>query len=369
MHSDQSTHKSSTINGCREKAFFVSDSTKLLKSHFLKLLLSKITTLPSLLLALFSSCSLSEYENGTNTCIMAMELDPPLSKASGTSINIDLFTFNDDELLQLDSYQQIRFTPSTKLTMRSRTGDKIVFVCANSQWEKYSWAEINSLPSLDNVCADLRKEDCEGFLMTGSRRIVAGENECEEIHIRPLVSEVYLRSICCDFSGKSYEGKEITDVSVYLTNVNSLCSITAEGEIKPSQILNAGGLDCDDIEEMKDKSLLMCGVEGNIGVQTRHVGISLFCYPNASEKDTPGTPFTRLVIEGKIEGETYWWPINVHRDDAGRRGVFRNCKYIYDITIKRKGSDSPEKAITSEEMDFELEVKAWEEKEDYPVYF
>ena len=105
-----------------------------------------------------------------------------------------------------------------------------------------------------------------------------------------------------------------------------------------------------------------------IGINTIKPAITLRCYPNEIEEESPGGSFTRIVIEGKVDGKTYYWPININRNNNGT-GVNRNSRYIYDIRIRRLGSEDPDFAIEPEDADIKLEIEEWEEKEEYGVRF
>ena len=84
----------------------------------------------------------------------------------------------------------------------------------------------------------------------------------------------------------------------------------------------------------------------------------------------PGTPFTRLVIEGKIRGETFWWPIEINREDGTQvPGIHRNCRYVFDIVITRKGNKDPDTAIGKETADIRMETRPWNEKEEQVIPF
>jgi hypothetical protein len=74
------------------------------------------------------------------------------------------------------------------------------------------------------------------------------------------------------------------------------------------------------------------------------------------------------VIEGKVNGKTYYWPLNINRDRGGR-GIERNKRYIYDIRLTRLGMDSPDMAIELYDNEVKMEVMEWEEKEEYSVRF
>lgn len=316
----------------------------------------------SLLPALFSNCS--DRPEMTMVRSLRMAYDPYCIET------LDIFTFNDDTLRRLDSYQRIENDNSETLEIRSQNGSKHIVICANSHTEKDAWTGINSLDALRSRYTDLRMERREALFMSGEVHAEAGTEEINDIRLRPLVSEVVLRSIRNDFSGKEYEGEDIRDAKVYLTNVNARCVILSDGETRPTHIINAGGLDDEETSGMADPEMLVRDIEVPIGPQTINTDISLLCYPSSSPEEGPGTPFTRLVIEGSIEGDTYWWPIPVNRGEGcPEPGIHRNRSYIYDVVITGKGSSSPDEDIMLEKMNYGLETREWEEKDEYMVCF
>ena len=270
----------------------------------------------------------------------------------------------------LDSYQHWDNSTETDIGIRSQNGKKHIFICTNGQRERQDWAGINSLASLDGIHIDLREERRERLCMTGETAVKTGSTGIYEIRMRPMVSGGKVNSLRCDFTGLSYEGERLKDVRVYLTNVNARCRITAEGRILPTEIINAGHADIDEIERFQEPDMIYRELEGSIGKERQDLGISLLCYPNGSTKGGPGTPFTRLVIEGKLDGETFWWPIEINRsEDTDEPGIYRNHQYIFDICLTRKGATDPEDVLETDAADINISIRSWTEKEEYSVDF
>lgn len=344
-------------NRCREKIFSLI-STKLFVSTLYKLILSISTILP--LLPALSSCT-PVVQNVETRISMGHRWE---------SGSLDVFTFNDDRIGSLDSYQHWDSFTGGDIGIRSQNGKKHIFICTNGQRGRQDWAGVNSLASLEGIQIDLREERRERLCMTGETEVMTGSTEIYDIHMRPLVSEVKVNSLRCDFSGKTYEGECLQDVRIYLTNVNARCSITAEGRILPTEIINAGHADYDDIESFLEPDMIYRKLEGSIGKEGMDLGISLLCYPDGSTKESPGTPFTRLVIEGKLDGETFWWPIEINRsEDTDEPGIYRNRQYIFDICLTRKGASDPEDALETEAADINMSIRSWTEKEEYQVVY
>lgn len=352
--------KAKIKNRCREKISPII-STKLsnsIVSSLYELSLSISTTLV-LLPALFS-CGMTDHEVETRISIM---------KDVDTGC-LDIFTFNDDRMESLDSYQHIDKFSETDIGIRSQNGNKHVFICANGQRERQDWASVNSAFSLEGMQVDLRNERRESLCMTGETNIKAGISEVCEVGMRKIASEVRVRSLRCDFSGKSYEGEQLEGIRIYLTNVNCRCSITADGEVKPVEIANAGKADSADIEFFMEPDMVFQEIDGSIGKEGRILETSLLCYPNGSVSESPGTPYTRLVIEGRIEGETYWWTININRGpEAEEPGIYRNRQYEFDICLTRKGSYDPDIVLETDAAEIKMNIRSWTEKEEYQVTY
>ena len=348
---------------CRERGILSIISYKLLSfQNFHKLIQSIISTL--LLLPALFSCTETEAESERT---MIMMKAPGKSFPSGT---LDIFTFNRGGAGHLDSYQHLESFSRPDIELRSQNGDKHVFICLNGHRSIYDWSTINSRQSLDNVYIELKDERRETLCATGEGVIRAGNGNEYTVEMQNIASEIILNSIRCDFKGKSYEGMPITDPVVYLTNVNSRCCLTSEGDIAPSGILNAGRADPEDISMMAEPDMIYQKMTDDINTRRSDVGMSFICYPNAGAKEGPGTPFTRIVIEGKIDGKTYWWPVNINRNPGtDRQGIHRNTRYVFDMNITRKGSSDPDIVLDTEAVEVKLSIIPWEEKEEQQVLF
>ena len=273
---------------------------------------------------------------------------------------LDIFAFNDDRLRRLDSYQRVDDFKGKTAYAESTSGSKIFFFCLSSGRGKYEWADMNSYSSLSKIHIDLENETRESLTRTGECRIADMESG-KEVSLKPLVAQVGINRISCDFSGTPYAGKNLTNVRAYLTNINGTCSIIGSGTLGVERIINQGMLKADELKAFREQDLIFAEVSENLGSAPLSPGISFLCFPNPGN-DPIGSPCTRLVIEGKIDGMTYWWPINV-------KGIERNCSYTFDIVIRRKGTSDPDTPIDLEDCTFQYDIKPWEEKKEYGIRF
>lgn len=288
-------------------------------------------------------------------------------------LHTDIFIFNDDALRRIDAYQ--RCYGGERAKAASRRGRKLLVAIANSSMKPEEWHRVSSYEGLLEEIACLKDESSSYPLMSGTIRINPEQGYSYEIDMERLVSEICIRSIRADFSGSAYEGKPLTDVKIYLTNVNAACRIMKDSGFRPEMIVNPGFLDIDALYGFKDRSLLYAELEDAVRTASIHPDIRLFCYPNDSREETPGSPFTRLVIEGRIDGYRYWYPITVNRGDSGiasggdGKGIGRNCRYVYDITLYRTGTDDPDKPVSKSEVGIVCNVLPWDEKDNVEMTF
>ncbi len=285
---------------------------------------------------------------------------------------LDIFVFRDDRLQKLDCYQRFDSWDAWSGSVVSGSGERIVTAIANSPYGRNAWTAVDSRPSLKKKRLNLEDEPGGSPMMAGEVHLTAGDDNAsahEKLQLQPFASEVVLRSISCDFSGKAYEGERIEDVKVYLINVNAECSVLEEPEGMPGRIINAGKLRDDDVLRFREPGIIMREIPEEIGRQTIYPDIRLLCYQSNHPEESPGTPYTRLVIEGKVSGNTYYWPVSINRDIGEETGIWRSRRYIYDIRITGKGSDDPDVPVRSEHMAISQIISKWEEKEEYGVSF
>lgn len=288
----------------------------------------------------------------------------------GTVRETDIFVFNDDALGRLESYQRTAVDPEGEyaVDIASAKGRKRVVMIANSNRDRTAWNGIRSYEGLQKATARLQDEDMSFPTMYGETVFTAGDGNPHRITLRPIVSEIHLRTLRCDFSGTEYEYEKMKNVRVYLTNINSECRIMQENVFRPISTVNTGGLSHEDMGTFRHPEIIYAETGTDIGYGIFDSAIRLYCYPNESTEETPGTPFTRLVIEGEICGRTWYYPISINRKD-GNCGIGRNCSYIYNITIRRAGSSDPDCPVGAEAITADCQIIPWEERNEEEITF
>lgn len=325
---------------------------------------------PLLLPAFLCGCSKSPdgYRTATD------EPDMPIIKVKGiegeySGGTLDILTYNNDRLCRLDSYQRIEDFHGRTVKAEHREGEKTVILLYNLKRKPFAWNEICSISTAGKLSCSLEEEDPQKPFMAGTCRLdQSGDNTAE---LAPLSSRICLRSISCDFSGTAYAGNTIKDLKAYITNVNAEYPMTGGNGGKPGRIINAGMLNHDDLRKFRCPEIIYREIAEELGKISMTTDAFFLCYPNTSSEDAPGSPFTRLVIEGRIGSNTYYWPININRSGNGSltAGIESNFTYCYDIAIRRKGVTDPDTPIDPKDIDIIMTIKPWNEKENCNVSF
>ena len=285
--------------------------------------------------------------------------------------SLDIFFFNDDALQRLDTYQRIEGNGSAAAVGASRNGRKILAVLADSPYDRYRWAGVNSLSGLGAMLVELQKETPGHPFMSGIVRCETGASRNVSVALTPRTAEIELHSIRCDFQGRSYEGAPLEEVKVYLTNVSASCPVVDGFERSPFSFVNLGSLSASDLGEFLDPSMVSATIPRPVGSRTVYPGIYLYCYANRGKEADPGQPFTRLVVEGKVAGQTCYYPIEINRG-AGAfypPGIEAGKAYRFDLTFTRKGASHPDGALEPGTVKARLSVADWHTQKDSVITF
>ena len=327
-------------------------------------ILGRIITLLHLVPAVLCGCSDAEHPAYEE---IRREIGIALTKSQDVKGPLDIFVFEDDRMQRLDCYLRLEDFSMWKGGVVSGSGDRIISFVTGIQKKKEDWTGITSRAALEKVTVNLEDESRDAAVMSG-------ETTGSTVELIPVSSQICLERLSCDFTGKPYSDNSISEVKVYLTNVNASCGILSSGEIFPTRIINQGRLSEEDLTGFKDKSLVCHHVKDPVGKSDSWTPIDFLCYPNNASEEGPGTPFTRLVIEGKVDGKTFYWPVDINRGkkqgfEREGHGIDRGRRYVFDITITGKGVSDPDTPVSSDFIDINFKIKEWEEKEDYAVLF
>lgn len=276
---------------------------------------------------------------------------------------LDVFFFEDDSKGSLDCYQRI-VEPEDICNIASGSGPKTLLLIANSKKDKYDWADIKSLSTIADITIDLENEDPDNPVMTSLQRTTAGDEI--SLSLNPLMCEIAVRSIRCDFSGKPYSDETFKLSRIFLTYVNASCSLIPGETVHPSRVINAGISDDGHLQSFNHKDMIAHNIDRTIGKEKVTLNRSLYCYANNPGEESIGSPFTKLVIEGKIGNDTYYYPIRINPKQGG---ISRGTTYIYDLVITRAGVTEPDGELGLGEIGIKMEIESWKERDCYTIKF
>lgn len=279
---------------------------------------------------------------------------------------MDFFVFRTDEGRSdygvLEYYKRFsadecgkNFDFSVKMTL----GSKRIISIVNPHRD--TWSDITNLSLLEKELASLQNENHKNFTMLNVMNPNISQSISLSYALSRLVSRVIVSNMKTQFEGTPYEGYTLENVKLYLTNVQGQKYI-ASNTGHNLKILNANGPVESDIEGCEMAGLIYeeTGIDlTDAGHSTKHY---FYCYENTITEEDTNNKFTRLVVEGQINGITYYYPIPLKK-------LLRNNSYSYDITILRPGSLDPSDDITSSQVSIESRVLDWEEQSLYPVEF
>ena len=315
-------------------------------------------------------CESLHLEDGSFTDAVTVPVKVAVhGKTEAQESRLDMLVFHKDRLQYLECWQRVPFPGNGEVAVASMTGEKVLMACSGLESTPEDWMWVSSISSLTDAWSALEKESADSPVMSGSCSFNAGSDARPELVLRRISSEIHLKSLKCDFKGKAYEGEKLSDIHVYLTNVNASCRIWDDTGAT-ARIINQGRLIKEDVARFEDPNLIYQRIDGEVGADGIMTDIKLRCYPNMAEEEGPGSPFTRLVIQGVLDGEVWYWPIDINRGEGrSPEGIEGNCSYSFDIVLTRKGSADPDTAIKTESATIMMEVEKWEEKEEYSVAF
>ena len=269
---------------------------------------------------------------------------------------VDLLFFQDGPLFRLDAYQHLEGITGNRVTGTSSTAARKVIILSNYPSDTYAWSGIRSFESLADLPFRLEDDNPAAPLLYG----ISEAGVMDKVELRPMLAKITLRSIACDFSGRSYAGERLQDVSAYLTYARRECRPFAP-EDPPSSWLNAGRLDEAGTAALSRPELVLRSLGPSLGGRI-YPSADFFCYPNPSDGTEFGRPVTRLVIEGRLRGVTCYYPIDLPRLEA-------DVQYAMDVTLTRAGTTDPDIPAVSGSVRLESRVLDWDGREWDDVHY
>ena len=253
---------------------------------------------------------------------------------------LDLFVFNDDEIGALDAYRRSYAYSPTSVSVSSASGAKRLVAIANHAFPDDFAAQIYCYEDLRRTVVCFTGDHPSFPVMSGEVRFNAGAQEACSLTLEPMMSSVEIRALRCRMA----DGRTLRDVRVYLTGVGNRAEVLRQGGFLPAETLNADGLSETDLKRLAYSGMVYqyLGNGRPDGAGAAYGSAVLYCYPNETPEESFASPYTRLVVEGTLDGQPCYYPIPINRGgSAGEPGVGRNRRYVFDLTLTRPGTESP----------------------------
>lgn len=277
---------------------------------------------------------------GEDEVRLTVDVSDPQTRISGTytdkKINkVQLFVFDKLGVLETTATST---TPSVSLTCKN--GEKHLVALVNT----HTLNDVKTLDDLSNRKVDLKDMSEANEVMVGCIFDTLRVNKNVHLTVDRLAAMVVINKLAVNFVSQQYFQKPVTIKAIYLTNVaGERCYMT---DTPTTFWYNEGGYDpltCPAVicDELEDEVIIS-------GAQPSYNAHYFYCYPNGQEKPT------RLVVETEIDGETFYYPINIGT-------ILPGNKYICSLNIKHLGSYSPEVLVEEGTVTATFAVSSWNE--------
>lgn len=234
----------------------------------------------------------------------------------------------------------------------------------------FTLTSVSTQSDLESKVMYLPNNGLSSLVMYGYDEITlaAGDNGTKNINVSRLVTKLGIKKVTVNMSRPSDVGRTFVLKGIYVTNAYSRCKL---GEDYASFALsstrsywyNAMGWHasgscsspaCPDVL-LGDTSINQTIANGS-SHSTPHY---FYAFPNAAASDSHNSRWsirrTRIVIEGSIDGTTYYYQVNLP-------ATVRNNTYtVENAVITKLGSTDPEQEVTDAlDVVFSTSADAWD---------
>lgn len=229
--------------------------------------------------------------------------------------------------------------------------------------EALSLASVSSLSSLSSKAVSLSSNGTGALVMYGMKDITITGSGTQVVDVYRLVSRVGVTRIALAPGGPStLYSSSFTIQRIYMSNVyrqGTYGSDVASPSAAASNWYNAMGVPGSD--SGLNALLMDGGINATVSLSAPYATPHYFYpYPNrtAAGSDSRAAAWsvrcTRLVIEAKIGGDTYYYPVTIP-------AMQRNVSYNAEVSIKSYGSSDPELEVPGAvDVTFSSSVDGWD---------
>lgn len=280
------------------------------------------------------------------------------------TLEVFVFNVNEGEVNDglLDGYKKYtseELKSLSDLEIKTSTGKKMIYVVANSH--KTDWSEGMTKYNFEQQMAYLYKEDVCNFIMFAAKEVNVQLQTSVTMTLTRMISRIKLNSVMVSFAGTPNAGVPLQNVKAYLINVQAQKRLI-DGTGANLKVVNYKKYVPEDMEGITMEGLLYDELAESINEATHSQPHYFYCYENSRNQETEVNRFTRLVIEGTLNGITYYYPIPI-------KDLKRNSCYSIDVKIYRPGSLDPDTDVEIGTLDLTLSIQGWYNLPDSVVEF
>ncbi len=262
-----------------------------------------------------------------------------------SSSKASLFIYNNTQgNRSLDAFYSLDISGGQAVFTSTKGPKKAVMTC-NIPESSFLYENIASYDAMTGTYASFMNENPDNPVLAGELSYDTGDTKNTMI-LHPLLCKIEIMFFETDFSGEPYGSMSLGNPRAYLINFAGFCPVLENGRA-PHEIMSDGEFDYFTASRLAHMEMVYSDkVQGTV----------LYCYPGEE---------TRLVIEGTIDGHTYFYPVPLNRLEKMRSGT----RYALDILIRRKGTLDPSTDADSGMITCRVIKKPWEEKEQRDEVF
>lgn len=263
---------------------------------------------------------------------------------------------------------------TVKVTVPLGVSGMRVFAVANSKAESDQWASVKDTATLKACVSKLSSNTIDCMSAIGDiKDQTFAKDSVYTVNVKRYGSKVILDKVTTAFKSDAHKALDFKLKAIYLTNVQPECPYTqvatnAEATKWYNQMKFAT------VSAAVDTLIAEKGLNVDIksGSSQKHY---FYCYPNTVTKEGDShdkTSFTarrtRLVLETLLGTETYYYPIDLPKSDAGT--LESNKTYtVTDLKITGIGTQDPEDKLEKGIISCNITISDWETGESWTVEY
>lgn len=288
---------------------------------------------------------------------------------------MEVFVFREDGILEVYNKTNTNSPGGVKtreIMLTLTQGKKYIYAVANAKMSP--WTGITTREQFLAQEVLLKTENFGRITMTAETEITLTDNTSMNLYLQKLLAKIRVTGIATDFGNGPYRDYALQNVKLYLVNVSG--KKTYMGEEPPTPlVLNSGGYVAADNSGTAMPNIYYEPLTGDIDDHGNYTEHCFYCYENLLSEETSTKKYTRLVLEAQLNGQTFYYPVDINQPDNGwnttinHRGVKRNTVYTVNFIISGPGAARPDDKVLLRSLIVNTYVTSWSTGVSYVASF